>query len=93
VSRSNGLIAEQAINAPNVDRLLVTMPHKRAVFGHCATSSERATLLVVVYYLAPLNRRLDAGTWIESCWGWWSSPSSSTMRRGRSPHPTSRICA
>ena len=59
------LIAEQAINAPNVDRLLVTMPHKRAVFGHCATSSERATLLVVVYYLAPLNRALDAGTWIE----------------------------
>jgi len=35
-------------STPNVDGLRVTMPHKRAAFGHCATSWERATLLVVV---------------------------------------------
>jgi shikimate dehydrogenase len=32
-------------STPNVDGLRVTMPRKRAVFGHCATSWERATLL------------------------------------------------
>jgi hypothetical protein len=36
---------------PNVDGLLVTMPHKRTVFGHCATNSERATLLGVISVL------------------------------------------
>ena len=44
---------------PNVDGVLVTMPHKRTVFGHCATSSERATLLGVV----SLIRRNADGTW------------------------------
>ena len=43
----------------NVDGLLVTMPHKRTAFGHCATSSERATLLGVVSVL----RRNSDGTW------------------------------
>jgi shikimate dehydrogenase len=43
----------------NVDGVLVTMPHKRAAFGHCATSSERAALLGVV----SLMRRNADGTW------------------------------
>jgi shikimate dehydrogenase len=45
--------------APNVDGVLVTMPHKPAAFGHCATSSERAQLLGVVSVL----RRNGDGTW------------------------------
>jgi len=44
---------------PNVDGLLVTMPHKRTAFGYCATRSERATLLGVVNIL----RRNSDGTW------------------------------
>ena len=43
----------------NVDGLLVTMPHKRTAFGHCATSSERATLLGVISVM----RRSSDGTW------------------------------
>jgi len=37
----------------------VTMPHKGTVFGHCATSSERATLLGAISVL----RRNADGTW------------------------------
>ena len=44
---------------PNVDGLLVTMPHKRTAFGYCATRSERATLLGVGNVL----RRHPDGTW------------------------------
>jgi shikimate 5-dehydrogenase len=44
---------------PNVDGLLVTMPHKRAAVSHCATASERATLLGAVSVL----RRNSDGTW------------------------------
>ena len=44
---------------PNVDGLLVTMPHKRTAFGHCATTSERATLLGAVSVM----RRNADGTW------------------------------
>jgi shikimate dehydrogenase len=43
----------------NVDGILVTMPHKFAAFGHCATISERARLLGVV---SVLRRRPD-WTW------------------------------
>ena len=46
-------------SAPNVDGVLVTMPHKRAAFDHCATSSQRATLLGVV---SVLRRNADR-TW------------------------------
>ena len=46
-------------STPNVDGLLVTMPHKRTAFSYCATSSERATLLGVVSVI----RRNSDGTW------------------------------
>ena len=46
-------------SVPNVDGVLVTMPHKRAAFDHCATSSQRATLLGVV---SVLRRNADR-TW------------------------------
>jgi shikimate dehydrogenase len=46
-------------STPNVDGVLVTMPHKRTAFGYCATSSERATLLGVVSVM----RRNADGTW------------------------------
>ena len=44
---------------PNVDGILVTMPHKHTAFAYCATSSERATLLGVVSVI----RRNTDGTW------------------------------
>jgi shikimate dehydrogenase len=44
---------------PNVDGVLVTMPHKRTAFGHCATTSDRAALLGVANVL----RRTSEGTW------------------------------
>lgn len=44
---------------PNVDGLLVTMPHKFTAFGYCATSSERAKRLGVVSVM----RRNPDGTW------------------------------
>jgi len=43
----------------NVDGILVTMPHKSAAFGHCATSSERAGMLGVVSVI----RRNSDGSW------------------------------
>ena len=43
----------------NVDGILVTMPHKFAVFAHCATSSERAKRLGVV---SVIRRNADR-TW------------------------------
>lgn len=43
----------------NVDGLLVTMPHKQAVVGHCATTSERTGLLGA----ASVLRRNSEGTW------------------------------
>jgi shikimate dehydrogenase len=46
-------------STPNVDGVLVTMPHKHAAFRYCATNSERATLLGVV----SLMRRNADGTW------------------------------
>jgi shikimate dehydrogenase len=44
---------------PNVDGILITMPHKRNAFDRCATSSERAKLLGVVSVM----RRNSDGTW------------------------------
>lgn len=44
---------------PNVDGLLVTMPHKFTAFNYCATSSQRSKLLAVVSVL----RRNADGTW------------------------------
>ena len=44
---------------PNVDGLLVTMPHKRTAVGHCATTSERTSLLGAVSVI----RRNHDGTW------------------------------
>lgn len=44
---------------PNVDGILVTMPHKHTAFAHCTTSSERARTLGVVSVI----RRNPDGTW------------------------------
>lgn len=44
---------------PNVDGLLVTMPHKNAAFAHCATASETSKLLRVV----SVARRDTDGGW------------------------------
>jgi len=44
---------------PNVDGLLITMPHKFTAFAHCATSSETARLLGGVSVM----RRNKDGTW------------------------------
>ena len=44
---------------PNVDGLLVTMPHKNAAFALCSTSSETSKLLEVV----SVARRNPDGTW------------------------------
>lgn len=43
----------------NVRGLLVTMPHKRAMFGHCSTASETSKLLGVV----SIVRRNEDGSW------------------------------
>jgi shikimate dehydrogenase len=43
----------------NVDGILITMPHKRAAFAYCATSSGRAELLGAVSVI----RRNTNGTW------------------------------
>src|SRR5258708_20944404 len=44
---------------PNIDGLLITMPHKFTAFAYCATSSERAKLLGVVSVM----RRNPDGSW------------------------------
>jgi shikimate dehydrogenase len=44
---------------PNVDGLLVTMPHKHTAVGYCATTSQRTRLLGAISVL----RRTDDGTW------------------------------
>lgn len=44
---------------PNVDGILVTMPHKHTGFDYCSTSSERARLLGVVSVI----RRNPDGSW------------------------------
>lgn len=44
---------------PNIDGLLVTMPHKRTAYSSCATSSERSKLLEVVSVM----RRNADGSW------------------------------
>jgi shikimate dehydrogenase len=44
---------------PNVDGILVTMPHKFTAFQYCATSSTAASLLKVVSII----RRNSDGTW------------------------------
>lgn len=44
---------------PNIDGLLVTMPHKFSAFAHCATSSARAKLLAAVNVI----RRNPDGSW------------------------------
>jgi shikimate dehydrogenase len=40
-----GVVMAGLTATPNVDGLLVTMPHKHAALGYCATSSDRAGLL------------------------------------------------
>src|SRR3954454_18738610 len=45
--------------SPDVDGILVTMPHKFAAFWPCAPSSERARMLGVVSVI----RRNSDGTW------------------------------
>ncbi|MGP9724464.1 shikimate dehydrogenase family protein [Corynebacterium sp. AOP40-9SA-29] len=45
--------------SPNVDGILVTMPHKHAAFGYCSTSSERARRPGVVSVM----RRNADGSW------------------------------
>lgn len=45
--------------AANVDGILVTMPHKAAAFGYCATADARATMFGGVSVM----RRDPAGTW------------------------------
>ncbi|WP_426561931.1 shikimate dehydrogenase family protein [Angustibacter sp. McL0619] len=54
-----GLVMAGLAVSGNVDGILVTMPHKRAAFGYCATSSERARMLGVVSVI----RRNPDGTW------------------------------
>jgi shikimate dehydrogenase len=44
---------------PNIDGLLVTMPHKFAAYSYCTTSSERSKLLQVVSVM----RRNADGSW------------------------------
>ncbi|HEX4833073.1 MAG TPA: hypothetical protein VH478_18475 [Trebonia sp.] len=44
---------------PNLDGILVTMPHKATAFAYCATSSERARMLGVISVM----RRNPDGTW------------------------------
>jgi shikimate dehydrogenase len=44
---------------PNVDGVLVTMPHKLTALGYCTTSSERTRMLGVVSVI----RRNPDGTW------------------------------
>ena len=44
---------------PNIDGLLVTMPHKFTAYTYCATSSERSRLLEVVSVM----RRNADGSW------------------------------
>ncbi len=44
---------------PNIDGLLITMPHKSAAFAYCATASDRARLLGVVSVM----RRNKDGSW------------------------------
>lgn len=44
---------------PNVDGILVTMPHKHTAYGSCATASDAARLLEVVSVI----RRNPDGTW------------------------------
>lgn len=46
-------------HTPNIDGVLVTMPHKLAAFQHCATVSRRSQLLKVV---SVLRRKAD-GNW------------------------------
>lgn len=44
---------------PNVDGILVTMPHKHTAYAHCTTATERAMLLEVVSVI----RRNPDGSW------------------------------
>jgi len=53
------IVMQGLTRTPNVDGLLVTMPHKFAAFSYCATSSERARLLRVV----SVTRRNVDGSW------------------------------
>src|SRR6185503_11925017 len=47
------------IHIPNIDGILVTMPHKFTAYTYCATSSERSRLLNVVSVM----RRNADGSW------------------------------
>ncbi len=61
------LVPERALDSvvrglgsiPNVRGLLITMPHKNAMFAHCAPSSETSRLLSVV----SIARRNEDGSW------------------------------
>ena len=54
-----GVVMAALAASGNVDGILVTMPHKRAASGYCATLSERARMLGVVSVI----RRNPDGTW------------------------------
>jgi shikimate dehydrogenase len=54
-----GVVMAALAASGNVDGVLVTMPHKSAAFGYCATSSERARKLGVVSVI----RRNPDRTW------------------------------
>ncbi|MEZ4707238.1 MAG: hypothetical protein R3A44_08535 [Caldilineaceae bacterium] len=54
-----GSVMRGLARIPNVDGLLVTMPHKFTAYTHCATSSERSRLLKVVSVM----RRNADGSW------------------------------
>ncbi|OOP60380.1 shikimate dehydrogenase [Arthrobacter sp. SRS-W-1-2016] len=54
-----GVVMGGLTATPNVDGILVTMPHKFTAFEHCASSSERARMLGVVSVI----RRNADGTW------------------------------
>jgi shikimate dehydrogenase len=54
----DGVMAALA-DVGNVDGILVTMPHKRTAFIHCATCSDRARMLGAVSVI----RRNPDGTW------------------------------
>jgi len=53
------IVMRGLIHIPNIDGLLITMPHKFAAYTYCATSSDRSRLLKVVSVM----RRNADGSW------------------------------
>ena len=57
------IVMQGVTRIPNIDGLLVTMPHKFAVYRYCATKSDRSRLLEVVSVM----RRNADGSWHGVC--------------------------